>query len=106
MAQATTSTGRQRVALTRYLRHVTACAARVGLERKLSITLLVASAAAGLATYGALTDRFVVGPGSKLLILLLYFALILLVLLGAVVVRRLALLWAERRRGLAGSRLH
>jgi two-component system, NtrC family, nitrogen regulation sensor histidine kinase NtrY len=106
MAEATSGTQRQRVALTGYLRRVTVWAGRVGLERKLSLILLVASAAAGLATYGALSDRFVVGPGSKLLILLLYIDLILLVLLGAVVVRRLAVLWAERRRGLAGSRLH
>jgi two-component system nitrogen regulation sensor histidine kinase NtrY len=97
---------RRRIALLGMLRRLTAWANRVGLERKLSIGLLFASAAAGIATYGALTDRFVVGPGSKLLILLLYVDLILLVLLGAVVVRRLAVLWAERRRGLAGSRLH
>ncbi len=88
------------------LRRLTAWANKVGLERKLSIGLLFASAATGIATYGALTDRFAVGPGSRLLILLLYVDLILGVLLGAVVVRRLAVLWAERRRGLAGSRLH
>ena len=88
------------------LRRVTAWANRFGLERKLSLGLLFASAAAGIATYGALTDRFVVDSDLKVLVLLLYVDLILLVLLGAVVVRRLAILWAERRRGLAGSRLH
>ena len=106
MAEASSMPARRRIALLGMLRRLTAWANRVGLERKLSIGLLFASAAAGIATYGALTDRFVVGPGSKLLILLLYVDLILLVLLGAVVVRRLAVLWAERRRGLAGSRLH
>ncbi|MDF2764663.1 MAG: sensor histidine kinase [Rhodospirillales bacterium] len=106
MAEASSMPARQRIAFLGMLRRLTAWANRVGLERKLSIGLLFASAAAGIATYGALTDRFVVGPGSKLLILLLYVDLILLVLLGAVVVRRLAVLWAERRRGLAGSRLH
>jgi two-component system, NtrC family, nitrogen regulation sensor histidine kinase NtrY len=106
MAEASSLPARRRIALLGLLRRVTAWANRFGLERKLSIGLLFASAATGIATYGALTDRFVVGPGSKLLILLLYIDMILLVLLGAVVVRRLAVLWAERRRGLAGSRLH
>ena len=106
MAEATSAPLRQRIAFLGMLRRVTAWANRFGLERKLSLGLLFASAAAGIATYGALTDRFVVDSDSKLLVLLLYVDLILLVLLGAVVVRRLAILWAERRRGLAGSRLH
>ena len=106
MAEAASGRVRRRIALSTLLRRLTAWANSVGLERKVSLGLLFASAASGLATYGALTDRFVVGPGSKLLILLLYIDLILLVLLGAVVMRRLAVLWAERRRGLAGSRLH
>ena len=106
MAQAPSIPARQRIALLGMLRRLSVWGGRVGLERKLSLGLLFASTAAGIATYGALTDRFVVGPDSKLLILLLYVDLILLVLLGAVVVRRLAVLWAERRRGLAGSRLH
>ncbi len=106
MTEAISIPSRRRIALLGMLRRLTVWASRIGLERKLSLGLLFASAAAGIATYGALTDRFVVDPGSKLLILLLYVDLILLVLLGAVVVRRLAVLWAERRRGLAGSRLH
>ena len=106
MAEATSAPSRQRIAFLGMLRRVTAWANQFGLERKLSLGLLFASAAAGIATYGALTDRFVVDSDSKVLVLLLYVDLILLVLLGAVVVRRLAILWAERRRGLAGSRLH
>jgi two-component system nitrogen regulation sensor histidine kinase NtrY len=106
MAEATSAPSRKRIAFLGMLRRVTAWANRFGLERKLSLGLLFASAAAGIATYGALTDRFVVDSDSKILVLLLYVDLILLVLLGAVVVRRLAILWAERRRGLAGSRLH
>jgi two-component system nitrogen regulation sensor histidine kinase NtrY len=43
-------------------------------------------------------------PGT--ILLLLNLDLVLLLLLGAVVARRIVQLWAERRRGSAGSRLH
>jgi two-component system nitrogen regulation sensor histidine kinase NtrY len=78
---------------------------RVGLSGKLAIALTVAAVASGFATYGALTGaEFSPDPGTVLL--LLNLDLILLLLLGAVVARRIVQLWAERRRGSAGSRLH
>ncbi len=82
-------------------------ARRVGLERKLAIALLAAAIASGLATYGVLTGSFrtVQGQGPTALVLLL-IDLIVLLLLGTVLARRLVTLWLERRRGLAGARLH
>ena len=78
---------------------------RVRLAGKLAIALTVAAVASGFATYGALTGaEFAPDPGTVLL--LLNLDLILLLLLGAVVARRIVQLWAERRRGSAGSRLH
>jgi two-component system nitrogen regulation sensor histidine kinase NtrY len=78
---------------------------RVGLAGKLAIALTVAAVASGFATYAALTGaEFSPDPGTVLL--LLNLDLILLLLLGAVVARRIVQLWAERRRGSAGSRLH
>ncbi|MBI1209545.1 MAG: HAMP domain-containing protein [Azospirillum sp.] len=72
---------------------------------RLALALIVASIAAGLATYGALTESFgATRPATVTLLLTL--DLILLLLLGALIARRVVGIWAERRRGLAGSRLH
>src|SRR5688500_9859972 len=80
-------------------------AERVGLAGKLAIALTVAAVASGFATYAALTGaEFSPDPGTVLL--LLNLDLVLLLLLGSVVARRIVQLWAERRRGSAGSRLH
>jgi two-component system nitrogen regulation sensor histidine kinase NtrY len=88
------------------LRRIAAWGARVGLERKLALSLLVASLVSGLATYGAITGVIVSPPDPRLILLLLLLELILLLLLVVVVARRLVVLWLERRRGLAGARLH
>jgi len=45
-------------------------------------------------------------PDPRTVLLLLNLDLVLLLLLGAVVARRIVQLWAERRRGSAGSKLH
>jgi two-component system nitrogen regulation sensor histidine kinase NtrY len=75
------------------------------LSRKLAIALAMAAVASGVATYVVITDQgFTPNPRTVLFLQLLN--LILLLLLGAVVARRIVLIWAERRRGLAGSRLH
>ncbi|MEA2780943.1 MAG: two-component system, NtrC family, nitrogen regulation sensor histidine kinase NtrY [Rhodospirillaceae bacterium] len=80
-------------------------ARRVGLERKLAVALLAAALIAGLTTYGVLTGSF--GAAQKKAALpLLLTDLIVLLLLGIVLARRLVTLWIERRRGLAGARLH
>jgi len=78
---------------------------RAGLSRKLAIALAFAAVASGVATYIVITDQgFTPNPRTVLFLQLLN--LILLLLLGAVVARRIVMLWVERRRGLAGSKLH
>ena len=78
---------------------------RVGLSGKLAIALTVAAVASGFATYATLTGAQF-APDPRTVLLLLNLDLILLLLLGAVVARRIVQLWAERRRGSAGSKLH
>jgi two-component system nitrogen regulation sensor histidine kinase NtrY len=89
------------------MRRQVAWARRIGLERKLAVALLVAAIASGLTTYGVLTGSFgaVQGTGRTAVILLL-IDLIVLLLLGIFLARRLVTLWIQRRRGLAGARLH
>jgi two-component system nitrogen regulation sensor histidine kinase NtrY len=87
-------------------RHLLAWAARVGLANKLAVTLTIAAIGAGFATYGALTATPPFGNDPNTVSLLLTLDLALLLLLGAIVARRIVALWLERRRGLAGSRLH
>ena len=53
-----------------------------------------------------MTGSSPLGPDPKTVLLLLYFDAVLMLLLAVVVARRLAKVWAERRRGLAGSKLH
>jgi two-component system nitrogen regulation sensor histidine kinase NtrY len=76
-----------------------------GLWRKLAIALAAAALASGIATYLALTGAPPIGPRPNVVLSLLYLDLVLLLLLAALVAKRLVEVWAERRRGLAGSRL-
>ncbi len=78
---------------------------RVGLANKLAIGLTVAAVASCFATYAALTGEGL-SPDPRTVLLLLNLNLVLLLALGAVVARRIVQLWAERRRGSAGSKLH
>src|SRR6202045_634304 len=80
-------------------------AGRIGLGRKLAIALAIPALASGIATYLALTGAPPFGPHPGAVLALLNLDLILLLALGAVVAKRLIEVWAERRRGLAGSRL-
>ena len=83
-----------------------AWARRVGLARKLAITLAVAALAAGIATYAVFTGNPPDGPEPRTVLGILLVDLVLLLSLGAIVARGLVRLWAERRRGSAGSQLH
>jgi two-component system nitrogen regulation sensor histidine kinase NtrY len=76
------------------------------LGRWLTIGLALASLAAGVLTFGAITGAGMptLPPGS--IIVLVNTNLALLLVLGAVLAVRVVRVWAERRRGLAGSRLH
>ena len=87
------------------MRRVRIWAGRIGLGRKLAIALAIPALASGVATYLALTGAPPFGPHPNAVLLLLNLDLVLLLALGAVVAKRLIEVWAERRRGLAGSRL-
>src|SRR5271167_4304420 len=80
-------------------------AGRFGLRRKIAIALAVAALASGIATYLALTGAPPFGPHPVVVLSLLNLDLVLLLALAALVTKRLVEMWAERRRGLAGSRL-
>jgi two-component system nitrogen regulation sensor histidine kinase NtrY len=76
-----------------------------GVWRKIAIALAAAALAAGIATYLALTGAPPFGPHPGIVLSLLNLDLVLLLALAALVAKRLVEVWAERRRGLAGSRL-
>jgi two-component system nitrogen regulation sensor histidine kinase NtrY len=78
----------------------------VGLGRKLALGLTVAAVLSVLATYGAITGVPPFGPDPATVLWLLDLNLVLVLALGVVIARRVVEVWAERRRGLAGSRLH
>ncbi|HLY54339.1 MAG TPA: HAMP domain-containing protein, partial [Stellaceae bacterium] len=88
------------------LRPLIGWAVRVGLGRKAAFALTVASIISGLGTYFLLTRASPVGPDGPTVIALLTVNLVLLLVFGAVVANQFVQLWAQRRRGLAGSRLH
>src|SRR5215831_18393321 len=87
------------------MRRVHMLAGRIGLRRKIAVALAIAALASGIATYLALTGAPPFGPHPNAVLSLLNLDLVLLLALGAVIAKRLIEVWAQRRRGLAGSRL-
>jgi two-component system nitrogen regulation sensor histidine kinase NtrY len=87
------------------MRRVRAWAGHIGLGRKIAIALATPALGSGIATYMALTGAPPFGPNPNAVLWLLLLDLVLLVALGVVIAWRLVEVWAERRRGLAGSRL-
>ena len=81
-------------------------AGRVGLARKLAITLSIFAILSGIATVATLRGMWPGATSPHLDQLFLLLNLVLLLPLVAIVAWRLVQLWTERRRGLAGSRLH
>ena len=81
-------------------------ARRVGMARKVAIGLALAALVAGVTTYALLTGNPPYGPEPRTIVIILLVDLVLLLCLGALIARRLVRLWAERRRGSAGSKLH
>lgn len=79
---------------------------RYELERKLAFGVVLAAIVCGIVTVAMWTGATGFGPNPKTVIVLLYLDSILLLLLGAIVAVKLVRVWAERRRGLAGSGLH
>ncbi len=85
---------------------MSAWAQRAHLARKLAVALTVAASASGIATYIALTGAPPFGPDPRALLILVIIDLVLLLPLVALIALQVVRLWAGRRRGQAGSRLH
>jgi two-component system nitrogen regulation sensor histidine kinase NtrY len=81
-------------------------ARRTGLGGKLAVVLGFGAVAAGVATYLAFTGAPPFGPDPGSVLVLLLVDLAVLLSISAIILRRLVLLWVERRRGSAGSRMH
>lgn len=81
-------------------------ARHVRLSRKLAYVLAAAAVASGALTVFTMTGSKSAAYDLNTIIMLLYLNAILLLLLAAVVARKLATVWAERRRGRAGAGLH
>jgi len=107
-----TDSGRKRLAVEmRYfgglvLSQLAAFGRRPELRRILTIGLLVAAFASGIATYVSITGAFNVPRDPHTVVLLLLLDLVLLLMLAVIVAWRLVALWIERRRGFVGARLH
>ena len=86
-------------------RQVLQWAARFGLGRRLALLLAASAIGSGLITYVVLTRSTPLGPDPKTVFLLLNVDFVLLLALGAIIARKVALMWGERRRGIAGARL-
>jgi two-component system nitrogen regulation sensor histidine kinase NtrY len=86
-------------------RRASSWAGGIALWRKMALALASAALGSGVATYLALTGAPPFGTGRGPVLMLLNLDLVLLLALAAVVAKRLFQVWAERRRGLAGSRL-
>jgi two-component system nitrogen regulation sensor histidine kinase NtrY len=87
-------------------RQVLTWASRIGLGRKLAIALAIATVVSGIGTYAALSGWPPFKGRPYLVLPFVNLNLVLLLALAAVIATRLVQVWAERRRGHAGSRLH
>jgi two-component system nitrogen regulation sensor histidine kinase NtrY len=72
---------------------------------RIAFILAVAAAISGIATYIAFSNGLT-DPEDRSVLYLLLVDLILLLLLGAIIARRFVGVWAARRSGLAGAKLH
>jgi two-component system nitrogen regulation sensor histidine kinase NtrY len=79
---------------------------RAQIERKLAFVFVVLGVLSGSATFVVITGDLPIAGEPETLLLLLTADLVLMLGLSALVARRLALIWIQRRRGLAGARLH
>ncbi|MEI9981780.1 MAG: PAS domain-containing sensor histidine kinase [Aliidongia sp.] len=68
--------------------------------------LLLAAVMSGVVTYVTITTSPAAGLESNTVLALIILNLVLLLIFGAVIAQRLVEIWAQRRRGMAGSRLH
>ncbi|MEQ8357274.1 MAG: PAS domain-containing sensor histidine kinase [Kiloniellaceae bacterium] len=79
---------------------------RIRFERTVALILLVVGLSSGIATFVAMTGNLSVAANTDQILLLLLADLVIILGLAALITRRLAILWIERKRGRAGSRLH
>ena len=75
-------------------------------ERWLAILLLVIAISSGISTYLMVTGSLGFVPKPRTVLVLLVLNLVVLLALGTLVIRRLVVLFLERRRGQAGAQLH
>jgi two-component system nitrogen regulation sensor histidine kinase NtrY len=77
------------------------------LARRLELALTIAVFVSGVATFAALTRTSPLGgPNPRTVFSLLVLDLLLILPLTALIGRRIATVWAERRAGVAGAKLH
>jgi two-component system nitrogen regulation sensor histidine kinase NtrY len=76
---------------------------RLALSRRVAVFLTLAALFSCLATYAVLTRR---STDIDTVYWLLNLDLVLLLMMGTVVARQVVRLWSERKRGIAGAKLH
>lgn len=79
---------------------------RIKAERTVALILLVGALTSGTATFVAMTGNLSATADTSHILLLLLADLVIILGLAALITRRLAILWIERKKGQAGSRLH
>ena len=79
---------------------------RLGQSRRFAFSLVSAALISVTATYLAMTGTAPFRPDPRLILLLLNVDLVLVLLLATLVARKLVQIWVERRRGVAGAKLH
>jgi two-component system nitrogen regulation sensor histidine kinase NtrY len=72
----------------------------------MAVALTAAVFVSGIATFAALAQSGPLGPNPHTVVSMLILDLLLLLPLAALIGRRIARVWAERRAGAAGARLH
>jgi len=79
---------------------------KIGLNRKIAFSLAGAAAVSGFATLISMAGTGPEAMNPDIVLALLYLDVILLLGLGTIVARRLFSIWLERKKGVAGSKLH
>ena len=92
--------------LVRWLIRLRLWSRRLRLPRRLAYLLVAVAVVSGLGTFATMTKTSPFGEGAQAVLLFLYLDAILLLILSAIIIVRIVSVWVERRRGLAGSRLH
>ncbi|MPZ10342.1 MAG: HAMP domain-containing protein [Kiloniellaceae bacterium] len=72
----------------------------------MALILLVLGLSSGIATFVAMTGNLAAASNARHILLLLLADLVISLGLAALIARRLVILWIERKKGQAGSRLH